>query len=516
MASSLTTPSGVTFPADGLNVSELMDSTTAGGLTYNDFLILPGHISFAASGVDCSVKVTKRHRLALPFLSSPMDTVTEAEMAIAMALLGGLGVIHYNCTVEEQVRMVKRVKLYENGFISDPVTLPPTATVADVLDIKRRHGFSGVPVTDDGKIGGKLLGIITSRDVQFVKDDTTPLAKVMTPRAQLVTAPKGVSLDNANALLRQCKKGKLPIVDSDDRLVALMSLADLVKNKEYPLASKTSGTKQLLAAAAVGTRPDDRVRLTALVAAGLDIVVLDSSQGWSTFQIDMIKWIKATFPEIDVVAGNVVTQAQAAALCVAGADALRVGMGSGSICITQEVMAVGRPQGTAVYKVAQIAREYGVPVIADGGIQYVGHAVKALALGAAAVMMGGLLAGTTESPGDYFYHDGKRLKKYRGMGSLDAMDKGDAAGKRYFTEADRIKVAQGVTGAVLDRGSMHRFLPYLQVGLQHGLQDIGVQSVAVLQEGVRSGEVRFERRSASAQVEGGVHSLYSYEKRLFS
>ncbi|ORZ33458.1 inosine-5'-monophosphate dehydrogenase 1 [Catenaria anguillulae PL171] len=517
-STTITTASGKSFPRDGLSAHELFDSQLSGGLTYNDFLILPGFIDFPADAVDCSVRVTRNHEIKLPLLSSPMDTVTEADMAIAMALTGGLGVIHYNCTVDEQVAMVKKVKMYENGFISDPVTLAPTNTVDDVWAIKAKYGFAGVPVTEGGKLGGKLLGMITNRDIRFVKHPkTTTLAEVMTPRAQLVTAKQGVSLDEANAILKQCKKGKLPIVDADDRLVALMSLADLLKNKEYPLASKTKGTKQLLAAAAVGTRPDDRVRLAALVDAGLDIVVLDSSQGNSTFQIDMIKHIRETYKDkIDVIAGNVVTMEQAKNLIEAGADALRVGMGSGSICITQEVMAVGRPQGTAVYKVALLAREYGIPVIADGGIQFVGHITKALALGAAAVMMGGLIAGTTESPGEYFYHDGKRLKKYRGMGSLDAMDKGDAAGKRYFSEGDKIKVAQGVTGAVLDKGSMYKFVPYLQAGLQHSLQDIGVKSVKALQEGVYADEVRFEKRSASAQLEGGVHSLYTYEKRLFS
>ncbi|MCA8939975.1 MAG: IMP dehydrogenase [Planctomycetes bacterium] len=490
----------------GLSAAELFEPGQ--GLTYNDYLLLPGFIDFGPDDVSLETNLTRNLRIKRPLVSSPMDTVTEDRMAIALALCGGVGIIHYNNSVDEQVRMVRRVKRFENGMITEPVVLSPSHTIADVRAIKRDQGFSGIPITEDGTLSSRVIGIVTNRDIDFENNPDRPLQEVMT--TELVTAPAGTTLEACNEIMRRSKKGKLPVVDSEGRLVGLTSRRDWLKNRDYPEASKDS-RKRLLAGAAISTKPEDRDRLEALVNAGVDVVVIDSAQGNSVYQIEMIEHMKATYPEVQAIAGNVVTPKQAFNLINAGADALRIGMGPGSICTTQEVMATGRAQGTAVFQTASYANERGIPVIADGGISTIGHIMKALSVGASVVMCGSLFAGTQESPGEYFYRDGVRLKRYRGMASLDAMKAG--GGKRYFNDdTNKIQVAQGVSGAVADRGSVFGLVAYLTQGLRLAFQDVGRRSVDSLHEALRNGELRFERRSLAAIREGGVHDLHTYEE----
>lgn len=488
---------------DGLSGEQLFSAQI--GLTYRDFLVLPGYIDFNPSDVNLESKVSRNITIKRPLISSPMDTVTESAMAIALALQGGLGIIHYNNSITEQVNFVRKVKRYENGFITDPIILGPENTIEDLDEIKDRFGFSGIPITEDGSFNGKLIGIVTNRDVDFEPNRTVKLGTVMT--TNLVTASVGISLKEANNILRVKKVGKLPIIDNEGKLVALVSRSDLKKNKEFPDSSKDH-SKRLLVGAAVSTLPESRDRVAALYDAGVDAIIIDSAQGNSSYQIEMIKFIKANFKNLDVIAGNVVTKEQSRSLIEAGADGLRVGMGPGSICITQETMAVGRAQATAVHMTASYASQFGIPVIADGGISNIGDIANALAIGAATCMMGSMFAGTNEAPGEYFYENGIRLKKYRGMASLEAMKAG--GDKRYFSESQKIKVAQGVSGAVVDKGSVINFVPYLVQGLRQSFQDMGYKTIPELHAALQNGNLRFERRSESAQAQGSVHGLYSY------
>jgi len=500
---------------DGHSAKDIFeDKSVKSGFTYDDLICLPKYIDFGLHEVTLDSHFTRTIKLRTPLVSSPMDTVTESKTAIAMALEGGVGVIHSNMSIEEQVNEVMKVKKYKSGFIMDPICISAVMTLADLDKIKEKHGFSGFPVTEDGNMGSKLLGFVAKRDTDFVTErETTRAGSIMSPLEKLTVAEEGISLSDANKILCTSKKGKLPIITKEGRLVALMARKDLKKNANFPLATKDAN-KQLVVAAACGTRPSDRDRVSALVVAGVDAIVIDSSQGDSIYQHEMVKWMKTQFPSLQVVAGNVVTKRQAKHLIDCGADALRVGMGIGSICTTQEVCACGRAQASAVYHVAKLAHAHGIPIIADGGISSPGHIAKALALGAGVAMCGSLLAGTEESPGEYYYSDGGvRLKRYRGMGSIDAMKKG--SDDRYFGTGTSVKVAQGVSGSVQDKGSLHLYVPYLVQGVKHGLQDLGSKSLDGLREQLANGQLRFELRSPAAQREGGIHGLHSFERKLF-
>lgn len=492
---------------DGQSAEEMFGKDE--GLTYNDFIVLPGHIDFGADEVELSTRITRHIPLKVPCVSSPMDTVTESKMAISLALMGGLGIIHYNNSPEEQVAQVRKVKRFENGFITEPIVLSPLHRISDIDRIREKEGFSGIPITEDGTLRTRLVGIVTNRDIDFEPDRTRLLKEVMV--TSLSTAAVGISLAEANQKLRESKRGKLPLVDDKGRLVSLVSRTDLKKNRDFPDACKDH-RKQLRVGASVSTREADRERIAGLVEAGVDVLVVDSAQGDSIFQIRMLQWLKKTFPALDVLAGNVVTTRQCENLIAAGADGIRVGMGPGSICTTQETMACGRAQATAVYECSRYCRERDIPVVADGGISNTGALTKALALGASTGMMGALFAGTQEAPGEYFYKDGVRVKKYRGMASVEAMEKG--GGKRYLYGPKQIKVAQGVSGMVVDKGSVLDLVPYIVQSLRQSLQDFGTMSVSALHEALDSGQLRFERRSNSAQREGGVHSLLAYEEPL--
>ncbi|KAL4666359.1 hypothetical protein H8957_017571, partial [Semnopithecus entellus] len=443
---------------DGLTLQQLF--TSAEGLAYNNVLILPGFIDLTADEVDLTSVLTWKITLKMPLISSPMDTVTEADMAIAMALMGG-------------------------DFITDPMVLSPSHTMGDVLEAKMRHGFSGIPITETGIMGSKLV------DINFLakKDHNTLLSEVMPPRIELVVAPAGLRLKEANEILQLSKKGKLPIANDRNELVAIIARSDLNSKDSH---------QQLLWGVAVGTHEDGKYHLDLLTQVDINVIILDSSQGNSVYQIAIVHYIKQKYPNLQVIGGNVVTAAQGKKLIDAGVDRLRVGMGCGSICITQEVMAYGQPQGTAVYKVVEYARHFGVPIIT------VEHVVKALELGASTVMMGSLLAATTEAPCKSF-SDGVWLKKYRGMGSLDAMEKSSSSQKPYFSEGDRVKIVQGVSCSIQDKGSNQKFMPYLIAGIH----------LSVLWSTMYSGELEFEKQTLSAQIEDGIHGLHSYAKRLY-
>jgi len=480
--------------------------------TYDDVIFHPGFIDFAADQVDLSTRVSKNISIRTPLVSSPMDTVTESEMAIAMAEVGGMGFLHYNMSLEEQINHAKKVKSHNAGYVSNPAILSPNSTISDLDELRSSRGFTSACITESGLSRAPLLGLVTTRDVDLIRDRSTPLSEVMTATSDLVVGFSTKSLKENESILIESKRGKLPIVDENGCLIGLLTRVNVKEHLNRPPSGlpslDTSG--KLLCGAAIGTRDTDRIRAQSLADTGVNAIILDSSQGDSIYQLEMIKFLKNNVASVDIIAGNVVTQHQARRLLEAGADGLRVGMGSGSICTTQEVCAVGRGQATAVYKVGQIAKQFDVPIIADGGIQNSGHIVKALTLGGSVAMCGSMFSGSTEAPGHYFYQDGVRVKKYRGMGSLDAMKKGSDS--RYLSETGHLKIAQGVSGTVRDKGSVRTMIPYLIHGVKQGFQDLGVDSVGKAHAALSAGTMTMEVRSGAAQQEGGIHDMHSYSK----
>jgi IMP dehydrogenase len=453
------------------------------GLTYDDVLLLPGESDVVPSEVDTTSKVTRNISVKMPLVSSAMDTVTEARMAIAMARQGGVGVLHRNLPIEDQAAQVDLVKRSEAGMVNNPVTCLPNDTLGDVDRLCGRYRISGVPVIDTD---GKLVGIVTNRDMRFEDDMSVPVSQVMTPMP-LVTAPMGIAPDDALAILAQKKVEKLPLVDADGRLRGLFTVKDFVKSDKYPHATKDSEGR-LVVGAAVGVGEDSERRAHALVEAGVDFLIVDTAHGHSRAVIEMVRLLKKT-TKIDIVGGNVATRAAAQALVDAGADGIKVGVGPGSICTTRIVAGVGVPQISAIYEASLAARPAGVPVIGDGGLQYSGDIAKALVAGADTVMLGSLLAGCEEAPGDVVFVNGKQFKSYRGMGSLGAMQsRGQARSyskDRYFQDdvlSDDKLVPEGIEGVVAYRGPLNNVAHQLVGGLRASMGYSGAATIPELHE----------------------------------
>jgi len=442
-------------------------------LTFDDVLLVPAHSSVMPRDADLSTPLTREIRLNLPLVSAAMDTVTEAGLAIAMAQEGGIGIVHKNLSDAEQAAEVQRVKKFESGVVHDPITVRPDASVSEVLELTRQHKISGLPVVD----GEDLVGIITSRDVRFETRGELPVSEVMTPKEKLVTVPEGASRMQVRDLLNEHRIEKLLVVNENFQLRGLVTVKDIQKAKDFPQACKDS-EGQLRVGAAVGTGEAGLVRAAALVAAGVDVVVVDTAHGHSQAVLDTVRAIKGEFPDLQVIGGNIATAAAALDLVAAGADAVKVGIGPGSICTTRIVAGVGVPQITAISDVADALREQGVPLIADGGIRFSGDVAKAIAAGGYSAMMGSVFAGTEEAPGEVELYQGRSYKSYRGMGSLGAMQKGSS--DRYFqkqgTEVDKL-VPEGIEGRIPFKGPMSGIIHQLMGGLRAGMGYTGCRNL---------------------------------------
>ncbi|WP_431028535.1 IMP dehydrogenase [Lysinibacillus sp. LZ02] len=447
------------------------------GLTFDDVLLVPAHSEVLPKDVDLSVQLTPKIKLNIPMVSAGMDTVTESKMAIAMARQGGIGIIHKNMSIDEQAEEVEKVKRSENGVITNPFFLTPEHQVFDAEHLMGKYRISGVPIVNNMD-DQKLVGIITNRDLRFIDDYSLKIDDVMT-KSDLITAPVGTTLEDAEKILQQHKIEKLPIVDDEGKLTGLITIKDIEKVIEFPNAAKDKHGR-LVVGAAVGVSKDTMVRIQKLVEAQVDIVVIDTAHGHSQGVLNTIKDIRAAYPELEIIAGNVATAEGTRALFEAGADVVKVGIGPGSICTTRVVAGVGVPQITAIYDAASVAREQGKSIIADGGIKYSGDIVKALAAGGHVVMLGSLLAGTSESPGETEIFQGRRFKVYRGMGSLGAMEKGSK--DRYFQEDAKKLVPEGIEGRLPYKGPLADTIHQLIGGVRAGMGYCGTANLQDLRE----------------------------------
>ena len=485
-----------------------IDTGLTTALTFDDILLVPRHspADVVPTKVDVSTQLTRNIRLSVPLLSAAMDTVTESRLAIAMAQQGGLGVIHKNLSIEEQASEVDRVKRSESGMIVNPITLSPTHRIFEALDLMKKYSISGVPITEDGSKEGRLVGILTNRDLRFETNVNRPISEVMT-RDPLFTVPVGTTLDAAREILHRHKVEKLLVVDKDFRLKGLITVKDIQKAVTYPNASKDS-LGRLRCGAAVGTAKDTVERADALVAANVDVLVVDTAHGHSQNVLDMVRTLRRRFPNVDLVAGNVATAEGTEALIDLGVDAVKVGIGAGSICTTRIIAGIGVPMITAIMECSRAAAAHGIPVIADGGIRFSGDITKAIAVGASTTMIGNLFAGTDESPGEIILYQGRSFKEYRGMGSMGAMRRGSR--DRYFQDEFDLEVPggteklvpEGIEGRVAHKGSVAAMVHQLVGGLRAGMGYCGAKNIPVLQR-----DARLIRITPAGARESHVHDV---------
>lgn len=465
------------------------------GITFDDVLLVPAYSEVTPNMIDLTTYLTKKIKLNIPMMSAGMDTVTEHRMAIAMARQGGIGIIHKNMSIEAQAEEVDKVKRSENGVITDPFFLSPDHTLADAEDLMHNFRISGVPITENGK----LVGIITNRDLKFETDYTKKIKESMTSEG-LITAQEGITLDEAKKILAKARKEKLPIVDKDFHLKGLITIKDIEKQIKYPLSAKDDQGR-LLCGAAVGITANMMDRIDALVKSHVDVIVVDSAHGHSLNILNAVRKIKAAYPDLQVIAGNVATGEATRSLIEAGADAVKVGIGPGSICTTRVVAGIGVPQITAVMDAFAVAKEYGIPIIADGGIKYSGDMTKALAAGGNVCMMGSMFAGCDEAPGTFELYQGRKYKVYRGMGSLAAMENGSK--DRYFQEGAKKLVPEGVEGRVAYKGSLEDTVFQLIGGIRSGMGYCGCPTIPELQE-----KGRFVKITAASLKESHPHDIH--------